>query len=60
MNKTSTLFYLVDDFSIPEFSLCTQDGCNLFRNDFLKSVFAACEVDPGIDLVKRTLNRAGM
>ena len=60
MNKTSTLFYLVDDFSIPGVSLCTKNGCNLFRNDFLESIFGACEVDPGSDLVKRTLTRVGM
>lgn len=57
MTGTSTLFYLVDDINIPSDMLLTPYQENLLKDEYYTAFLSLLEVDPGDDLVMKTMER---
>lgn len=57
MTGTSTLFYLVDDLNIPSDMLLNPYQENLLKDEYYTAFLNLLEVDPGEDLVLKTLER---
>lgn len=57
MTGTSTLFYLVDDMNIPSDILLTPYQESLLKDEYCTTFLNLLEVDPGDDLVMRTMER---
>jgi|GEM_PF-2701137 len=57
MTGTSTLFYLVDDINIPSDMLLTPYQENLLKDEYFTAFLNLLEVDPGDDLVLKTMER---
>ncbi len=57
MTGTSTLFYLVDDLNNPSDILLNPYQENLLKDEYFTTFLNLLEVDPGEDLVMRTLER---
>lgn len=57
MRKISTLFYLVDDTTLPSDIILFEDVDQLTTDELINSFFEFIEVDPGSDLVTRIFER---
>jgi hypothetical protein len=57
MTGTSTLFYLVDDINNPSDMLLTPYQEHILKDEHFTSFLNLLEVDPGDDLVLKTLER---
>lgn len=57
MTGTSTLFYLVDDLNAPSDMLLTLYQENLLEGEYYTTFLNILEIDPGEDLVMKTLER---
>lgn len=55
MVKTSTLIYLVDDFNIPSDMILTPGLDKPLADEKYSQFLNILEIDPGEELVKRTL-----
>ena len=60
MVKNSTLFYLVDDTSLTSDILFPNSLNTILCNEQIEFLLDMIEYDPGIDLVNKTLQRAGI
>ncbi len=57
MTGTSTLIYLVDDLNKPSGMLLTPYQENILKDEHYTAFLNLLEVDPGVDLVKKTMER---
>lgn len=57
MVGTSTLFYLVDDLNLPSDMILTPNEENLLKDEYYSCFLNLLEVDPGEDLVSRTMEK---
>ncbi len=60
MVKNFTLFYLVDDTSLTSDNLLTTNPYKPFCDEQIDILLGLIEYDPGIDLVNRILQKAGI
>ena len=59
MVRTSTLFYLVDDINLPSDMILTPYHDNSLKDEHYSVFLNLLEVDPGEDLVSRTMEKLG-
>ena len=57
MVKTSTFIYLMDDLNTPADMILTTDQDPILHDEIYASFLNMLEVDPGEDLVVRTLEK---
>lgn len=60
MVENFTLFYLVDDTSLTPDILLTTNSYQTFCDEQVDFLLDLIEYDPGIDLVKQILQKAGV
>lgn len=60
MVKNSTLFYLVDDLNELSDILLSTDTYKPYCDEQVETLLDLVEYDPGIDLVKQILQKAGV
>ncbi|MEX0987284.1 MAG: hypothetical protein WD052_07380 [Bacteroidales bacterium] len=60
MVEISTLYYLVDDLNLPSDMILTQSQIHLQDEELFYNFLDLLEVDPGENLVKRTMEMLEM